>query len=111
MIKRDITEELLASAAEYPVVTVFGPRQSVKTTLVQMTFPDKLYYSLEEPNIRVAVETDPRGFLANLADSCVLDEIQRLPQLLSYIQGIVDRAAKKAFSFRPAAINLNCINL
>lgn len=95
MIKRDITKELLASAGEYPVVTVFGPRQSGKTTLVQMTFPDKLYYSLEEPDLRMAVETDPRGFLANLADGCVLDEIQRLPQLLSYIQGIVDRAQKK----------------
>jgi len=59
MIKRDITTELLASAGEYPVVTVFGPRQSGKTTLAQMTFPDKLYYSLEDPDIRMAVETDP----------------------------------------------------
>ena len=95
MIKRDITAELLASAGEYPVVTVFGPRQSGKTTLAQMTFPDKLYYSLEDPDIRMAAETDPRGFLANLPDGSVLDEIQRLPQLLSYIQGIVDRANKK----------------
>jgi uncharacterized protein len=66
MNKRDITTELLASAGEYPVVTVFGPHQSGKTTLVQMTFPDKLYYSLEDPGLRTAVETDPRGFLANL---------------------------------------------
>jgi len=95
MIKRDITTELLASAGEYPVVTVFGPRQSGKTTLAQMTFPDKLYSSLEDPDIRMAAETDPRGFLANLPDGSVLDEIQRLPQLLSYIQGIVDRTKKK----------------
>jgi len=95
MIKRDMTTELLASAGEYPVVTVFGPRQSGKTTLAQMTFPNKLYYSLEDPDIRMAAETDPRGFLANLPDGSVLDEIQRLPQLLSYIQGIVDRANKK----------------
>lgn len=91
LIKRDITTELLESAREYPVVTVFGPRQSGKTTLVQMTFPDKFYYSLEDPDLRMAVETDPRGFLANLPEGCVLGEIQRLPQLLSYIQGIVDQ--------------------
>jgi predicted AAA+ superfamily ATPase len=95
MIKRDMTRELRESAGEYPVVTVFGPRQSGKTTLAQMTFPDKLYYSLEDPDLRMAVEIDPKGFLANLPDGSVLDEIQRLPQLLSYIQGIVDRARKK----------------
>jgi len=66
MIKRDITTELIEAAGEYPVVTLFGPRQSGKTTLVQMTFPDKLYYSLEDPDVRMAAETDPRGFLAGL---------------------------------------------
>ncbi|MHC4525085.1 MAG: ATP-binding protein [Planctomycetota bacterium] len=95
MIRRDITNELRESAGEYPVVTVFGPRQSGKTTLAQMTFPDKLYYSLEDPDLRMAVETDPKGFLANLPEGSVLDEIQRVPQLLSYIQGIVDRANKR----------------
>ena len=95
MIKREITTELIASAEEYPVVTVFGPRQSGKTTLAQMTFPHKSYFSLEDPDVRMAAQTDPRGFLANLPDGGVLDEIQRLPQLLSYIQGIVDRTKKK----------------
>ncbi len=95
MIQREITMELMASADEYPVVTVFGPRQSGKTTLAQMTFPDKSYYSLEDPDVRMAADADPRGFLASLPDGGVLDEIQRLPQLLSYIQGIVDRAKKK----------------
>jgi predicted AAA+ superfamily ATPase len=95
MIQREITTELMASAEEYPVVTVFGPRQSGKTTLAQMTFPGKPYYSLEDPDVRMVAETDPRGFLANLPDGGVIDEIQRLPQLLSYIQGIVDRAPKR----------------
>ena len=95
MIKRDITTELLAAAGEYPVVTVFGPRQSGKTTLAQMTFPDKLYHSLEDPDLRMAVESDPRGFLNNLPDGGVLDEIQRVPQLLSFIQGIVDQTKKR----------------
>lgn len=94
MIKRDMTTELLEAAGEYPVVTIFGPRQSGKTTLVQMTFPEKMYYSLEDPDVRMAAETDPRGFLAGLPEGGVLDEIQRLPGLLSYIQGIVDREKK-----------------
>ncbi|MGA8179426.1 MAG: ATP-binding protein [Desulfobacterales bacterium] len=94
MIKRDITTELMEAAGEYPVVTIFGPRQSGKTTLVQMTFPEKMYYSLEAPDVHMAAETDPRGFLAGLPEGGVLDEIQRLPGLLSYIQGIVDREKK-----------------
>jgi len=94
MIRRDITTELLEAAGEYPVVTVFGPRQSGKTTLVKMTFPGKAYYSLEDPDVRMAAETDPKGFLGGLAEGAVLDEVQRLPQLLSYIQGMVDRSKK-----------------
>ncbi|MDY6990720.1 MAG: AAA family ATPase, partial [Thermodesulfobacteriota bacterium] len=92
MIQREIARELVQAAGEYPVVTVFGPRQSGKTTLAQMTFPDKRYVSLEDPDVRMAAETDPRGFLSEMPHGAVLDEIQRLPQLLSYIQGIVDRA-------------------
>jgi hypothetical protein len=94
MIRREITKELTEAAAEYPVVTVFGPRQSGKTTLVQMAFPAKPYYSFEDPDIRLATETDARGFLAGVPEGAVLDEVQRVPQLLSYIQGIVDRARK-----------------
>lgn len=94
MIKRDITTELVEAAGEYPVVTIFGPRQSGKTTLVQMTFPEKMYYSLEDPDVLMAAETDPRGFLSGLPEGGVLDEIQRLPGLLSYIHGIVDREQK-----------------
>jgi len=97
MIRRDMTDELLKAAAEYPVVTVFGPRQSGKTTLVQMTFPDRPYLSLEEPDVRMAAEKDPRGFLAEFPDGGVLDEIQRTPHLLSYIQGLVDRKKTPGF--------------
>jgi predicted AAA+ superfamily ATPase len=94
MIPREITNELREAAQEYPAVSVFGPRQSGKTTLVQMTFPGKPYYSLEDPDIRLAAETDPRGFLGQVPEGAVLDEIQRLPLLLSYIQGIIDRMGK-----------------
>ncbi len=90
MITREITKELIESSNEYPVVTVLGPRQSGKTTLVKMTFPDKPYYSFEDPDIRMAAQADPRSFLNNLPEGAILDEIQNLPELLSYIQGIVD---------------------
>jgi predicted AAA+ superfamily ATPase len=95
MILRAITEELQASAAEYPVVTVLGPRQSGKTTLVRMTFPNLPYFSLENPDIRLAAEIDPRGFLDRIPEGGILDEVQRLPSLLSYLQGIVDEKQKK----------------
>ena len=94
MITRNITEELVQSAAEYPVVTILGPRQSGKTTLVQMTFPDKPYSSLENPDVRAAAEADPRGFLGQMEDGGILDEIQRLPALLSYLQEIVDKSKR-----------------
>ena len=90
MITREMTKELREAAAEYPVVTVLGPRQSGKTTLAKMTFPNRRYFSLEEPDLRLAADLDPRGFLNQMPDGGILDEIQRLPKLLSYIQGIVD---------------------
>ncbi len=97
MIKRDITEELKQAHAEYPVVTVFGPRQSGKTTLVQMTFPSKHYFSMEDPDVRLTAELDPRGFLSQMPQGGIIDEIQRVPQLLSYIQGIVDKVQQPGF--------------
>lgn len=93
MITRDLTPELLRAAAEYPVVTVLGPRQSGKTTLARIAFPGLPYFSLEDPDVRAAAEADPRGFLAGVPDGGVLDEVQRLPSLLSYLQGVVDEAA------------------
>lgn len=95
MIERDITNELKLSAAEYPVVTILGPRQSGKTTLARMTFPDKPWVSLEDPDVRMAAEADPRGFLGQYPEGVILDEVQRLPSLFSYLQGIVDRQGGK----------------
>ncbi|OPX34586.1 MAG: AAA family ATPase, partial [Desulfobacteraceae bacterium 4484_190.1] len=94
MITRDMAKELLQCAAEYPVVTILGPRQSGKTTLVRMTFQGKTYFSLEDPDIRLAAEADPRGFLNQMDKGGILDEVQRLPALLSYIQGIVDKTGQ-----------------
>ena len=77
------------------MVTILGPRQSGKTTLARMTFPDKPYFSLEDPDVRMAAEADPRGFLGQMEDGGILDEVQRLPALLSYIQGMVDKDGRR----------------
>lgn len=95
MFQREITTELQELAAGYPVVTVIGPRQSGKTTLVKYVFPEKPYANLEDPDIRNLAETDPRGFLEKYPKGVILDEIQRVPTLLSYIQTIVDKAEQK----------------
>jgi len=90
MLKRTLEKKLIEAAKQYPVVTLTGPRQSGKTTLVRMTFPDHDYRSLEEPDHRAFALEDPRGFLSQFPEKVILDEIQRAPDLFSYIQTIVD---------------------
>ena len=90
MIARTVEPVIKKLASQYPVVTVTGPRQSGKTTLCRAVFPSKPYFNLETPDIRLFAQTDPRGFLSQCPDGAVLDEIQRVPELLSYIQTIVD---------------------
>ncbi|MBP1598560.1 MAG: ATPase protein [Acidobacteria bacterium] len=94
MIRRAITSKLHDSARSYPVVTVTGPRQSGKTTLVRAEFSAYDYVSLELPDQRSFALEDPRGFLAQFRGPVVLDEAQRAPELFSYIQSIVDEAGK-----------------
>jgi len=90
MIERDLAPVLAQSARWYPVVTVTGPRQSGKTTLVRATFPDLPYVSLEPLDVRVDVRQDPRGFLADHRGGAVIDEVQHMPELLSYLQVEID---------------------
>ncbi|MFC1639211.1 ATP-binding protein [Gemmatimonadota bacterium] len=90
MIERRITSHLKGLFQKYPVVTITGPRQSGKTTLVRAAFPKLAYVSLENPDVREFANQDPRGFLRRYGDGAILDEIQRTPELLSYIQGHVD---------------------
>lgn len=95
MYKRKIEEELKELAKGYPIVTVIGPRQSGKTTLVQHVFLNKPYANLETLDTRELASQDPRGFLKKFPNGAVLDEIQRCPALLSYIQVIVDETDQK----------------
>ena len=89
IIKRNMQKELKSLSKQYPIITVMGPRQSGKTTLVKTTFPNHEYYNLENPDIREMAINDPRGFL-DKNNKMILDEIQKTPELLSYIQSIVD---------------------
>jgi len=92
VIRRSLETRLRALARKFPVVTVTGPRQSGKTTLCRALFKHKPYVSLEAPDVQDFARRDPRAFLAQHPDGAVLDEVQRVPPLLSYIQVLVDEA-------------------
>lgn len=92
MIKRHLQSVLLNSAKWFPVISLTGPRQSGKTTLAVAAFPKAHYVSLEDPNNRDFALTDGRGFLGQFGkNQVILDEVQNVPDLFSYIQGIVDK--------------------
>ncbi|MFA5045159.1 MAG: ATP-binding protein [Paludibacter sp.] len=91
-IKREIISPIRDLISKYPVLAVTGPRQSGKTTLLRTIFPDFQYVSLENPDTRNFAETDPNGFLDKYSKSVILDEVQRVPSLFSYIQTLVDES-------------------
>ncbi len=91
MIKREIEQKLREYSSQFPVVLINGPRQSGKTTLCQTVFKHKPYVLLETPDLLAYANTDPRGFLKDYPDGAILDEIQKVPDLMSYIMEIVDK--------------------
>lgn len=90
MIPRVAAALVEERASQLPVLTVTGPRQSGKTTLCRAVFTAKPYVSLETPDVRAEALRDPRGFLARFPEGAILDEVQRAPELPSYLQEIVD---------------------
>jgi uncharacterized protein len=95
MIIREANKKLYQLSNTFKAVAVIGPRQSGKTTLVKAAFPDKPYFSLENLDTRKFALEDPRGFLANIPNGAIIDEIQRVPQLFSYLQEILDNSRTK----------------
>lgn len=89
-IKRRISAHVLSLAEQFPVVTILGPRQSGKTTLARALFPKHAYVNLEAPETRAFARSDPKAFLQTYAAPAIFDEIQNVPELLSYLQIEVD---------------------
>ena len=91
-INREITNAMKELIGKYPVLALTGPRQSGKTTLLRSIFPEYTYISLENPDNRNFAETDPNGFLKQYSKHVIFDEVQRVPDLFSYIQSMVDES-------------------
>ncbi len=90
MISRHLSEKAQQLFQQFPALMITGPRQSGKTTLIKSLFAELPYVSLEDPDVRQRALEDPRSFLKNYPNGAVLDEVQRVPNLFSYLQGIMD---------------------
>eukprot|EP01133_Synstelium_polycarpum_P016569 gene16569-19687_t len=95
MITRQATQEVQLLAKQFKAIAIVGPRQSGKTTLARTVFPHKKYVSLENPDVRLFATDDPRGFLEQYPDGAIFDEAQRVPELFSYLQQILDDSTEK----------------
>ncbi len=96
-IPRQISTSISRAAKYFPVVVITGPRQSGKSTLARNQFPDFQEYNFEDVALRERVYNDPKSFLENCGDNVILDEVQHLPDLFSYIQIAVDRDENRRF--------------
>jgi len=111
MIKRAISEKILHYARQYPVITITGPRQSGKTTLCKALFPKRKYFSLENIDTRDYARNDPRAFLNEChKEGAIIDEIQRVPELVSYIQEIVDTKDKPGLFILTGSQNFHLLD-
>lgn len=106
MIEREITQRLRRLFEQFPFVTVTGPRQAGKTTLCRAAFDDLAYISLDAADAREQAESDPRGLLAELGAPAVIDEIQHVPALLSYLKERADEAGSNGQYVLSGSANL-----
>ena len=110
MIERTLREKLLYLSTKFPFVLLTGPRQSGKSTLVRHTFRDYSYISLEESDNRSYAEEDPRGFISEYPDKTIIDEVQRVPKLLSYLQTHSDLAGKNGMYILTGSQNFQLLS-
>lgn len=108
MISRKLEQQLREAAQQLPVIALLGPRQSGKTTLARSVFPGHFYVSLEDIDMQIKARTDPRSFLRDYPTEhgIIIDEVQHAPELLSYIQGIVDQRDVRGFFILTGSQNL-----
>lgn len=107
-VKRTLQSQLKRMARIFPIATVTGPRQSGKTTLCKMAFPKANYLSLEDPELRAYANQDPRGFIDDHKGRTIIDEVQRVPDLLSSIQVAVDSKKEMGRFILTGSANLFC---
>ncbi|WP_026327474.1 ATP-binding protein [Proteiniphilum acetatigenes] len=105
MIHRTISEKLIAMGAKFPIVTLTGPRQSGKSTLLKSTLAGYKYVSMEDPDSRLLAIDDPRGFLRTYSDKTIIDEVQRVPDLFSYLQTHVDNGNREGMYYLAGSQN------
>lgn len=96
-IHRTMAEAIIEASRYFPVITLTGPRQSGKSTLFRHIFTNLPYYSMEDLDVRQSILFDPRGFLSQFRDGVIIDEVQHIPELLSYLQRIVDKYPERRF--------------
>lgn len=92
-----MAEAIVEASRYFPVVTLTGPRQSGKSTLLRHLFAELPYFSMEDPDLRQNMRLDPKGFLSQFTNGVIIDEVQHVPEVLSYIQGIVDNNPERKF--------------
>lgn len=94
---RSLEQKLLQSAKGFPAIAIMGPRQSGKTTLAKKAFPHLPYVSLEDLSRRAYAQNDPKGFLQSFREGAILDEVQRVPELFSYLQEVLDNSPRRGW--------------
>jgi predicted AAA+ superfamily ATPase len=109
-IHRQIAEKITQQKSKFPIIALTGPRQSGKTTLLKQIFKGYRYVSLENPDVRSFAIEDPVGFLKLYDENVIFDEVQRVPSLFSYIQGIVDESGKMGQFILSGSQNFHLLN-
>ena len=109
-ISRTITKFVRAQQTKYPILAITGPRQSGKTTLLRHVFKGYTYVSLENPDLNTFASEDPKGFLKKYDSNVIFDEVQRVPELFSYLQTIVDESQKMGQFILSGSQNFHLLN-
>ncbi len=110
MVNRELYSKVIELSKKFPFVLVTGPRQSGKSTLVKMAFPDYRYISLSDLDIRTFAKEDPRGFIATYSDKVIIDEVQKEPSILSYLQTHADNENKEGMYILTGSQNITLMS-